>query len=163
MDWYIAVLKKYAVFKGRARRKEYWMFMLINTAFIYIASMLDNGLGMINKDLARGVIGILYSLAIFVPSAAVAVRRIHDIGKSGWWVFFCYFPLFVVIPVLNKVLPLFIPSWEAAGRSMASIRIIITVALYLIALVVGILMFIMTLIDGDHGTNRYGPDPKEHA
>ena len=86
MNWYLEVLKKYAVFSGRARRKEYWMFFLFN--FI-IASVLWGVGGLVGSQ----IIGILYDLAILIPSIAVFVRRLHDTGRSGWWWFIALIPL----------------------------------------------------------------------
>ena len=78
MNWYLDVVKNhYADFKGRARRKEYWMFVLINLAIAMVLSII----GGLFK--APGISAI-YTLAVLVPSMAVGVRRLHDIGKSGW-------------------------------------------------------------------------------
>jgi uncharacterized membrane protein YhaH (DUF805 family) len=93
MSWYLAVLKKYAVFSGRARRKEYWMFVLFNLIFAIVAMILDNVLGTAIEDVGYGVFYLLYVLAVLVPSLAVVVRRLHDIGKSGWWIFISLIPL----------------------------------------------------------------------
>ena len=94
MNWYITALKKYTVFSGRARRKEYWMFVLFNVIFSFIAVGLDFLLSQImGWDGGVGIFSILYSLAITLPSLAVAVRRLHDIGKSGWWFFITLVPL----------------------------------------------------------------------
>lgn len=82
LEWYIKVLKNYVGFTGRARRKEYWMFFLIN----FIISLVLSALGKIDGigSLFTALYG-LYNLAIFLPSIAVGVRRLHDIGKSGKW------------------------------------------------------------------------------
>ena len=81
MDWYIGVLKKYAVFEGRARRKEYWMFFLFNVIIAFV-------LGFIGGMLGVKILGNLYSLAVLVPAIAVGVRRMHDTDHSGWWLLF---------------------------------------------------------------------------
>ncbi len=86
MNWYLEVLKNYAVFSGRARRKEYWMFVLFNVIFSIVAAILDNVLGLAIKDVGYGPIYILYALAVFIPGIAVSVRRLHDTGKSGWFI-----------------------------------------------------------------------------
>lgn len=93
MKWYLGVLKKYAVFSGRARRKEYWMFFLFNWIFSVAAVLLDNLIGTANSDSGAGVISIIYSLAVLLPSLAVGIRRLHDLGKSGWWIFIALIPL----------------------------------------------------------------------
>lgn len=85
MNWYLTVLKNYAVFSGRARRKEYWMFVLFNVIFTIAAMILDNVLGLAIKDVGYGPFYIVYVLATLIPGLAVSVRRLHDIGKSGWY------------------------------------------------------------------------------
>lgn len=80
MNWYTDVLKnKYATFTGRARRQEYWMFFLINLLIALAIGVIDGMIGW-------GVLGFLYTLAVLIPSIAIAVRRLHDTGRSGWWV-----------------------------------------------------------------------------
>ena len=93
MSWYIGCLKKYGVFKGRARRKEYWYFVLFNIIFVIAALLLDQLFGTANPNTGYGVIYTLYALAVLVPGLAVAVRRLHDLGKSGWWLFIALIPL----------------------------------------------------------------------
>jgi uncharacterized membrane protein YhaH (DUF805 family) len=92
MNWYIAALKEYATFDGRAIRKEYWMFFLFNILFSILALILDQVLGTANNDTGYGIFYSLYGLAVFLPSIAVGVRRLHDIGKSGWWLFISFVP-----------------------------------------------------------------------
>lgn len=92
MDWYIAVLKKYAVFGGRARRKEYWMFVLFNIIFTIVASALDTVVFGIAFD-GFGPLYAVYSIAVFVPGLAVSVRRLHDVGKSGWYLLVNLIPI----------------------------------------------------------------------
>ena len=92
MNWYLEVLKKYAVFEGRARRKEYWMFFLFNCIFAFVMM----GAGMV---LEIGPIPyFIYLLAVLLPSFAVFVRRLHDIGKSGMWFFVG------LIPIIGSIL-----------------------------------------------------------
>lgn len=86
MKWFFQALEKYAVFNGRARRREYWMFtifsIILGFLFGFVASATEAfGFG---KDLI-GPAHIAYGIAMFVPGAAVGVRRMHDIGRSGWW------------------------------------------------------------------------------
>jgi uncharacterized membrane protein YhaH (DUF805 family) len=85
MEWYTTVLKKYAVFDGRARRKEYWMFFLINVVIQIILNILDRIIGT-DYESGSGILSTIYGLAILVPSIAVGVRRMHDTNRSGWWV-----------------------------------------------------------------------------
>ncbi|HLD61324.1 MAG TPA: DUF805 domain-containing protein [Patescibacteria group bacterium] len=93
MNYYIQVLKKYATFSGRARRKEYWMFILVNLIVGVILSFVDGAMG--SAEEGSGLLSSIYSLAVFIPSLAVAVRRMHDVNKSGW---------FIIVPIYNLVL-----------------------------------------------------------
>jgi uncharacterized membrane protein YhaH (DUF805 family) len=86
-------MRKYADFSGRARRTEYWMFSLFNFIFAIVAIVLDNILGTASQDLGYGIIYGLYGLAIILPTWAVTVRRLHDVGKSGWWIFISLIPI----------------------------------------------------------------------
>jgi uncharacterized membrane protein YhaH (DUF805 family) len=87
-NWYIEVLKKYAVFEGRARREEFWMFTLVN----FIVSLV--------LHLISGVLGGIYALAVLLPSIGVGVRRLHDIGRSGWWLLISLIPLVGIIVLI---------------------------------------------------------------
>ncbi|RSK50923.1 DUF805 domain-containing protein [Hymenobacter rigui] len=93
MNYFLHVLKNYALFRGRARRKEYWMFVLFNLIFAVAAIVLDNVLGTAMDGIGYGAIYGLYTLAMLIPSLAVAVRRLHDINKSGWWLLITFLPL----------------------------------------------------------------------
>jgi len=100
MNWYIKVIKNYAVFSGRARRKEYWMFVLFNIIFAFVAVLLDNAFGTAMEDTSYGLIYSLYMLAVLIPSLAVSVRRLHDVGKSGWFILISLIPLIGTIWLL---------------------------------------------------------------
>src|SRR5215475_10431383 len=88
MEWYMMVWRKYAEFNGRARRREYWMFALVNMVIILAVEAVSFGLLTATKSSAFGfLLGglmVLYCLAVLIPSLSVAVRRLHDIGMSGW-------------------------------------------------------------------------------
>ena len=88
MNWYLEVLRKYAVFSGRARRKEYWTFFFVNLVIGFIGGLIP----FINI-----LVGI-YGLAILIPSIAVSIRRLHDTNRSGFWL------LVVFVPVLGAIL-----------------------------------------------------------
>ncbi|MDR1056192.1 MAG: DUF805 domain-containing protein [Prevotellaceae bacterium] len=94
MKWYLKVLRQYADFSGRARRKEYWMFVLFNIIFCVAAVVLDNIAGLtISEAIPYGVFYSLYALAVLIPSLAALVRRLHDVGKGGGWIFIFLIPL----------------------------------------------------------------------
>lgn len=92
MNWYIKVIQNYALFSGRARRKEYWMFFLFNVIISMVFTIIDQ---MVFGLYQPQWLSNLYSLAVLVPSLAVAVRRMHDVGKSGWY---------ILIPIYNLIL-----------------------------------------------------------
>lgn len=101
MNWYIEVIKKYAVFSGRARRSEYWYFVLFTLIISVILGIADNALGLVSPEVGTGILGGIYSLAVLIPSIAVTVRRLHDTDRSGWWV------LVALIPLVGLVLLVF--------------------------------------------------------
>ena len=115
MEWYLKVLKNYYKFEGRARRKEYWMFVLFNLIVSIVLGIVDTAVGTRIPESSSGIIGTIYSLGVLLPSLGVAVRRMHDVGKSGW---------FILIPIYN---------------------------------------FILSVSEGDTGSNEYGPDPKDEV
>lgn len=93
MNWYLKVITKYADFNGRARRKEYWMFALFNTVFSVLAVILDNVLELTFYQTPYGPVYIVYVLAVCLPGLAVSVRRLHDVGKSGFMIFVSFIPV----------------------------------------------------------------------
>ena len=91
MEWYLKVVRdNYANFNGRASRQEYWMFFLFNMIFAIVIMGIDIILGL-------WFLNIIYSLAVMIPGIAVGIRRLHDIGKSGWMV------LIVLIPLIGAI------------------------------------------------------------
>lgn len=118
MEWFIKCIKNYVNFKGRARRKEYWMFVLFSVIFL-VAALVLGGILFQSEETAM-IPYYIVALLLFLPSLAVCVRRLHDIGKSGWWYLMGFIP------------------------------------------VVGYFILIYFFVkDGEKGTNKYGPNPKE--
>ncbi len=103
MDWYLKVLKNYFGFSGRARRKEYWMFGLIS-AVISIALAIVDAVVSSGGESGICVLGLLYSIAVLIPSLGVSVRRLHDTNRSGWWLLIGLVPLLGAIALLVFVL-----------------------------------------------------------
>lgn len=95
MNWYLGVLKKYAVFSGRARRKEYWMFFLFNIIIAVVISIVAGILDIAPQSGQGNVLFRIYAMAVLMPSIAVGVRRMHDTDHSGWW---------LLLPIVNLVL-----------------------------------------------------------
>lgn len=94
MNWYLEVLKKYAVFGGRAQRKEYWFFVLFNLIITLVLGFVEGFAG------GPGVLSAVYGLAVLIPSIAVTVRRLHDTDRTGWWLLIALIPLIGTIILL---------------------------------------------------------------
>ncbi|TVP86418.1 MAG: DUF805 domain-containing protein [Alkalicoccus sp.] len=92
MEWYLKVLQNFGDFQSRARRKEYWMFVLVNFLILMVLSILETLIGL------PAAISSLYSLVVLIPGIAVAVRRMHDTNKSGWWV------LILLVPFIGWII-----------------------------------------------------------
>jgi len=97
MHWYLGVLKKYAVFEGRAHRSEYWYFVLFSLIVTVVLTICDAVIRNI-MGITIGILGNLYGLAVLIPSIAVGVRRLHDTNRSGWWM------LLALVPIAGLVL-----------------------------------------------------------
>jgi uncharacterized membrane protein YhaH (DUF805 family) len=96
MNWYLKVLKQYADFSGRARRTEYWMFELFNVliqVIAYVLALVAAVSGLAGLTVAIYVLVAIYALAVLIPSLAVVVRRLHDTGKGGGWIFISLVPI----------------------------------------------------------------------
>lgn len=95
MNWYFEVLRKYATFDGRARRKEYWMFALVNAIICVVLSIIATIMmrGSPRSAIIVYVVILAYCLLILLPSLAVVVRWLHDTDRSGWWFWIQLVPL----------------------------------------------------------------------
>ena len=100
MSWYLEALKKYAVFSGRSRRMEYWYFVLFNIIVAVVLALIDTLLGTFNVMQGVGLLSGIYGLAVLIPTLAVTVRRLHDIDRTGWWIFINLIPLIGTIVLL---------------------------------------------------------------
>jgi len=100
MDWYLEVLKKYAVFEGRAGRKEYWFFILFNILISMALGYVDWLTGNINPETGLGILSGIYALGVMIPGMAVSVRRLHDTDRSGWWLLITFVPVIGAIVFL---------------------------------------------------------------
>lgn len=173
MKWFIKCLRQYFDFKGRARRKEYWMFYLwtlIIEAVIFLLSFILGGglpgLGasedlppeLMPRNIGMGMFfsGLitLYGLALLIPRLAVSVRRLHDTGKSGWWLLGFYFAMFC-IAIVGFFLAI---EMAPVGMALSFTSVWVTVGLSL--MLVGYWLYLMVK-KGDVGSNKYGEDPKE--
>ncbi len=93
MEWYIKVVKNYALFEGRASRQEYWMFTLFNVLIYIGLVILTVALSGVTKT-DQTILASIYNLAMIIPSIAVAIRRMHDTDRSGWW---------SIVPIMSLV------------------------------------------------------------
>lgn len=100
MNWYLEALKKYVVFSGRARREEYWYFLLFNILFLIALGIIDIAAGTFVSGAGFGLLSGLYGLATLIPSLAVSVRRLHDTNRSGWWLLIGLIPLIGAIVLI---------------------------------------------------------------
>lgn len=103
--YYLDILtNKFADFNGRARRKEYWMWTLYCTIILLISMALDNLFGLtfefLGQDLGYGWLYLIFGIIQFIPGLAVVVRRLHDVGKSGWYYLIILIPLIGFIWIL---------------------------------------------------------------
>ena len=111
MSWFLTAVKKYAVFQGRARRREYWYFVLFYVIFALVLGVVDGLAGTVHMENDIGLFGtvrmetdslfgIIFGVALFLPSLAVSIRRLHDTGRSGWWLLINFIPLIGLIVFL---------------------------------------------------------------
>lgn len=93
MNWFLQALQKYATFSGRARRSEYWYFFLMYLLIFVLLAIVDGITGSFSAKSGVGLLSGVFALAMLLPSLAVGVRRLHDIGRSGWWLLIAFVPL----------------------------------------------------------------------
>ena len=97
MNYFLDALKNYVNFTGRATRQQYWMYILFYIVFYFVAVMLDINLGQFDKEKMAGFISTIYTFGLLLPTIAILARRLHDIGRSSWWI------LLIIIPVLGSL------------------------------------------------------------
>jgi uncharacterized membrane protein YhaH (DUF805 family) len=169
MEWMLMPLKRYADFSGRSRRTEFWMWILfqflIAIAFVILLMMLGGAALTAATDPTQmmavgGVAVILYliyllvSLAFFIPSLAVTVRRLHDTNRSGWWIMLFWGPYLLML-----VSPFVIASSAATGGDgMAGGALALVASIGLV--VGGLTLLVFMFLEGTRGPNQYGADPK---
>ena len=140
-------LRKYASFQGRAPRAEYWWFYLLTMVLGLIASILDEVLGLAEGINDTGPINGLITLAMFIPMIAVTFRRLHDTDRSGWWL---GGPMIALIPVIGGAL-IMTEDAESIG-----VPVMIAGVLFFVW---AIAMLVFMILEGNQGSNSYGPDP----
>jgi uncharacterized membrane protein YhaH (DUF805 family) len=151
MHWYFNVLRNYVTFKGRARRKEFWMFTLIHVIVTMALNFVDRGL-LVAGSPVFGV-STLYGLGTFLPELAVRVRRLHDTDRSGWWIFLLWTPQLLGIAAAVLMLS---DSDGSSGNNMMGLLVLVLV----VSLAGAVAFLVFMCLDGTRGRNRFGPDPK---
>lgn len=147
LDWAFLPLQRYFVFYGRSPRAEYWHFWLLQLILSIVTTLLDLALGLGGSEAPLST-NLLLALALFFPSLAVTVRRLHDINRSGWTVL-TYAVASGVAAIVGGVV--------GALADVGIVLIIVAVAL------VSINFVIMMATDGSPGENHYGADPYGRA
>ena len=116
MNWVLKALKQYADFNGRSQRTEYWLFVLFCLVVSIVLSMIDKMLGTYSST-GIGLLSGIFSLAVLLPGIAVGIRRLHDTGRSGWWLLIALVPLIGEIVLLVFMVQDSQPGTNAYGPS----------------------------------------------
>ncbi|MES2095876.1 MAG: DUF805 domain-containing protein [Pseudomonadota bacterium] len=164
MEWMLMPLKRFADFKGRSRRKEFWMWVLGVIIVTVVLSILDSVLGLGGRttiepgavdggfsygaQTSGGILTMIFALAILIPNLAVAVRRLHDTDRTGWW---------ILLPLIPYVLGVVVMIVGAASASLAMAGF--GGLLMLAGGICGIVLLVFYCLPGTNGPNKYGPDP----
>ncbi len=171
MKYFLKCWKHYADFKGRARRKEYWMFLLFNyiisfvLCMVYYVGLVFQLLNEADAELLEGsnpllvmtgtglvfvffCIMVIYCWLSIIPTLAVVVRRLHDIGRNGSWLWLVF-----VLVLLYGIL--------FSNIFSETVIIAVSILITILSLAIGVLCIVLGCIDGQKGENRFGLDPKE--
>ena len=154
-----SVLTQYIGFSGRARRSEYWYWVLATILAGVVVGIIEVILGVGSES--SGPLSSLLNLAIFLPGMAVGFRRLHDTGRSGWWIGGFYIGLFVFAIIIGALLGASISTEVGTGltESIGVIAIIFGIG----ALIYMIVLLVFFCSDSDVGPNKYGPNPKNEG
>lgn len=159
IDWWKkVVIRNYANFRGRARRKEYWYFTLANVLFIlpfYGLVIWASLTGKVGLTLGLSGFFSLVSLALFVPSLAVSVRRLHDLNRSGKWLILPY-GLLALFYIMAFFMGFYDPNRMVEYDGFPISLVILLIVIFVISIV----MLVWFFTPGTVGPNHYGPDPK---
>jgi uncharacterized membrane protein YhaH (DUF805 family) len=172
MEWMILPFKRYFDFKGRSRRKEYWMYTLFIILASIVLSIVDSVLGLggsatgdadlsgtsagASGALSGGLLANIFSLATVIPSIAVGVRRLHDVDRSGWWILLPLGPIFLGAILMGASM---VSAMSGGGAGFSGAAMFGGV-LMLGGLACAILLLVWYCTPGTAGPNRFGEDPK---
>ena len=150
IDWALRPLKKYATFSGRAPRAEYWWFYLAYILLYVLLSILTR------VSAIFGILGFAY-LALIIPMIAVGVRRLHDTGRTGWWLLAPALPYLIGFAM---IMPAILSGAAAGGTNPFNMASLGAAGIFfMIGFILAIVVFIFTVLPGTKGPNKYGDDP----
>ena len=155
-----SALSSYATFSGRARRSEYWWYYLFTVLVSIVTSVVD---GVLHTTFSNdvGIVGSITSLALLLPTLAVTARRLHDTGRTGWWILLPVVPLLATIGVgLADVLSV-LASLDANRSPLAVPLTVLLVVCGLLTLAAFITFLVFLCLDTQPGPNKYGASPKQ--
>ncbi len=156
MKWFILCLRNYVNFSGRARRKEYWFFVLFTFIFSIVARLLD----LLIFGPSGMLISGLFGLAMLLPQLAVLVRRLHDTNRSGKWVLGYYLLTILWTGILIVWgMKCFVAAMQGTAGMPVGFSIFAIVGVLAI-LAYAIVLLVWSCLPGTKGENRYGADPK---
>ena len=112
MSWYLKALRKYATFSGRAQRSEFWFFVGVYLLILFLLAIVDGLLGVFDTAGEVGLLSGLFALSMVLPWLAVCARRLHDTGRSGWWMLVSFIPL-----IGSLILLVFLVQDSAPGNN----------------------------------------------
>jgi uncharacterized membrane protein YhaH (DUF805 family) len=172
MEWMILPFKRYFDFKGRSRRKEYWMYTLFVVIVSIVLSILDTVLGLggsatgdadltgtsagASGAVSGGLLSNIFSLATIIPSLAVGVRRLHDTDRSGWWILLPLGPIVIGAILMGASFMSAMSGGSAGFSGIALFGMIMLLGGFACA----ILLLVWYCTAGTPGPNRFGEDPK---
>ena len=148
MAIYLQPFKKYAAFKGRARRKEYWGFLAFIYAIAFVAGIVLGTAGATTESESLLAVQAILTAVTLVPTLAVGVRRLHDSNRSGWWILMAFIGGGLA-KLANKLLTV-----NEATLPLAGLMIVVS-------LVMLVSLFVFLLLPGTAGDNRFGPNPRD--
>jgi uncharacterized membrane protein YhaH (DUF805 family) len=166
MEWMFMPLRRYAEFSGRSRRMEFWMWQLFKFLVVmafYVVMFAVAGTAMMSGDpsglvavggivMVIALIMMVFFLGILIPDIAVAVRRLHDTDRTGWWILAPLAPYVLII--IGTMMAASNPEAPGVGGILALIGMIGVIGL-------GLTLLVFYFLEGTRGPNRFGPDPKE--
>jgi uncharacterized membrane protein YhaH (DUF805 family) len=165
-----AVLSNYATFSGRARRSEFWWFYLFTVLVGLASSVVDAALNIPFQN-EIGIVGMVTSLAFLIPSLAVTARRLHDTGRTGWWMLLPVGPLLgIMVTSVASIFAIVLIAFEAEHTAapaadqaprLGGVMVVLLLVFALLTIAAFITLLVFLCLDSDPGPNKYGTSPKQ--